>query len=259
MKLNIPNNSGPQRDAAILERIHQGNFEITWTEVTSSIEGHTATFQVFADALKIEGVRFGAGAGLAQKIADTLGCSLLTPKLLELLYMQRAVTIPPFPMYDATKMMTTEWFEAHSAKIDAELVIKGYAGGIVQTTGKPWMISNDLLLHPGHSENYGWFCPPGTGVNYRGCTTYASVGIPNIRVLQQPGWAHGLDQADYSETVTLVSLACDVDGQATDLRTVLQDKELAPLASHQGVLRCLRQPGVPEPTDRAITLPEIAV
>jgi hypothetical protein len=243
---DLPNGAGAARNQAILDHLSRGELDFTFSPVKSTAGNHSAVFQVMTDAVKLGGVRIAAGAKLAQQIADVLGCLLLTPKLLDLTYAARAVTIGPQLEYDPQKMLTSEWWKKHSAAIDAALAKAGYRSGIVQTTGKPWMISNALEQHVGHGENYGWHCPPGTGASYQGAPAYQSVTMPTIRVLQQPGWAHALDEDDYSETVTLVHRSCVVDGVAMDLaKDVLPSKELAPLASHEGPLRILRQPGVP--------------
>ncbi len=234
------------RESAILVRVQNGTADpIAWSAITSTIAGHAATFYVMSDALKIDGVRPGMSARGAQLVADNLGAMLLTPKLLDLAYAQRAVTIPPELMYDDNRMMTNAWFVRQSAAVDAAIAAAGYSSGIVQTVGKPWMISNALEAHAGHGENYGWHTPPGTGATYKGAPTYASVTLPGVRVLQQPGWTHDFAfQADYAETCVLLRADCVVDGVARKTGDVLQDATLCALGSHEGPLRIIRQPGV---------------
>ena len=67
--------------------------------------GSRLKLAVMADALKLGGVRVGAGAGLAQQIADVLGAMLLTPKVLDLMYAARAVTVAPMLQFDAQQML----------------------------------------------------------------------------------------------------------------------------------------------------------
>jgi hypothetical protein len=239
---------GPARDAQVLAHLNAGDLDpVAWVPLKSEIAGHTGQFLVMADALKLGGVRFGAGAMLAQQLADGMGAMLLTPKLLDMMYEQAAVQIPPFPDFNATMMENSSWFVKHSGRIDAAIKAAGYTTGIVQTIGKPWMISNALLSHPGKAENYGWHLPPGTKSPWKGIAIYPSV-TTKAMVIQQPGWAHGLDQADYSETVQLVNRWCVVDGVKRDLADVLMDPALSFLASHEGPLNkgVLRQPGVPQ-------------
>jgi hypothetical protein len=233
---------------AVLSAVTSGQYEMPYADVTNTYKGHTATFRMSADALKINGVRYGMGAGLMQQVADALGCLLPTARLRDLLYMQRAITILPetssivgIPIASTA----TADMVKHSAAIDAAIEKAG-GSGIVQTTGKPWILTNDLLTHPGKACNYGWNVP-GTGSSWLGVYVARPASDPSLpfRVIQDPGYAHGLDQADFSETCTIVHRACIVDGAPMDLADLLVDPVLCYLASHEGPMKLLRQPGVP--------------
>ena len=242
--LDLPDASGPARDALILKHVIAGDAVYSWVPLVVSPR---LTIHVMSDALKLGGVRVGAGAGLAQQVADVLGAMLLTPKVLELMFNARAITIPPETQYDATQMLLTHWFVKESQRIDAAIADAGGlpAGGIAQTVGKPWMISNLLLAHPGKSVNYGWNLPLGTANPWLGVPLYPSVTNTSL-VIQQPSYFHVLNEADYAETILLMHQECLLDGTWTKLATVLADPALAPLVSHEGVLRVFRQPGVPQ-------------
>jgi hypothetical protein len=61
-------------------------------------------------------------------------------------------------------------------------------------------------------------------------------------------------------------LTCAANGsvEEIDLHDVASDRELAPLISHEGVLRVLRQPSVPEPKptvadDGSILMPPLVI
>lgn len=223
----------------ILEQIKAGNFEVTWGTIKSSIAGHTGEFRVFADALKIGGVRISVSAYLEQTIADMLGCTLLTPKLSDMIWQQRNVTLLPTPQPITS---SSEGMIAHSKRIDAQLAAQGNPSGIYCTVGKNWVIDNDLLQHPGRAENYGWSF---AGNSFGGQSWGAAV-TPGLRLIQDRGWMHDPSHIDYSQDCVLVSKACLIDGQPANLVNVLQDATLAPLVSHQGPLKITRQPGVPE-------------
>lgn len=254
----LPEGPGPDRDAYILDAAQSGALAYTWAHINAEIPGHKATFAVFADAAKVDGVRVGVGARILQQIADTLGCSLLTPRVQDMMYEQAAVRILPYLDWDqgqtftwqgkpVAKMQSTTWFRKSTAGIDALLKKAGYTGGLVQTMGKPWQLDNDLLIHPGRAENYGLYVPASSlsGGKYGGVTPERSVSLPNVYCLQGRGWAHTLDQDDYSELIVLMSRNCVVDDKVMDVVDVMKDATLAPLLSHQGVLRVFRQPGVP--------------
>ena len=269
--MDLPANSGPARTKAIFEAICDGHFEVEWAEITSTFNGHTATFYVFADALKIDGVRVNVSAELEQRIADRLGCMLLTPKLADLIYEQAERTgiillphvISEWRGANAPCSTLTADMLTHSAKIDEDLVGKDVFGKVIATLGKHWVLDNDLQVHPGRAMNYGWYLP-GTETHWKGIpleiwATLAKVSGLYRRIIQGKGTQHGLGQDDYSQICVLASFYCLVDGQASDLRTVLQDPQLAGLANHGGVLHMLRQPGVPEEPAGTIIMPEIRI
>jgi hypothetical protein len=234
----------PARDAFILDAVKNGQADVRWAFVRTSYQGHEGEFRVFADALKVQGVRVTLTAPGKQRVADAMGCLLLTLKLADLIWAQRQVTISPFPMssteHDLLVMSTVARMIEHSQKIDAAIAaLPSPPEGIVSTVGKHWVIDDalDLPSHKGRAENYGWHNLK-TGPS---CATPA--GGPGCHVIQDPGWRHDLGHTDYSQTCTLVSRECRVDGQARDLVDVLRDPVLAFLASHKGAMRVLRQPG----------------
>jgi hypothetical protein len=223
--------SAPQ----VLDAVTSGEAAPDYAELNVSGGGHDMTLLVFADALKVQGIRIAVSATLEQQIADALGCLLLTPRLADLVWLARARTLLPIPGDVVARTDRQE-----SAAIDAALGDAPGPSQIVQTVGKHWVISNALLTHPGRAENYGWHFPGATW----GGQSWESAVTPGLRVVQGQGWAHDPTHLDYSQTCVLVHRACRVDGADRDLVDVLQDPALAPLISHEGPLRILRQPGV---------------
>lgn len=257
--MDLPPNHGPDRDATILHRVVVGQYDtIDIATVTSTYDGHSAEFTVFADALKMDGVRVNVSANLQQQIADVLGCSLLTPKLVDLLWLQRNVTLLPSPQPISA---STQAMVDHSARIDKMLNAQGNPTGIIQTVGKFWVLDNDLLTHPGRAMNYGWHFEGASCQGISGEITASLIKDARgqyVRLIQGRGTAHDIHHSDYSQQCILVSRACVVDGKSRDILDILADPVLAPLASHQGVLRVLRQPGVPE-VPGVTTLPVITI
>jgi hypothetical protein len=237
----------PAYAPTILAAVVAGEALIRWGTVTSTANGHTATFRVFADALMIQGVRCGVSAFLAQQIADVLDCRLLTPKLADLVWQGRGTTLVPYPLVhtaeDTRHMASWAWMIRESSLIDGALTKVANPSGIVQTVGKHWCLDNDLLLHPGKAENYGWHF---SGPTFGGSAFEPAVTLP-LRVIQGRGWAHPPTHVDASQTCVLVWRNCVVDGQAALLDDVLQSSTLSALVSHQGPLKILRQPGTPTP------------
>lgn len=195
---------------------------------------------VFADALKVNGIRVAVTAQEAQEVADVLGALLTTPRIEDLIWQQADVRIEPHPG-DVVRKTAAQ----HSAEIDRDLAGRT---GLIVTCGKSWVLTN--ALRPGRAANYGWH---GTAA------AYPSATIPGIKVWQPLGTAHNAAHRDYSQTLRLVRRACEVDGRNADLGMVLQDPELARHVSHEGPLRLLRQPGVETPGSRAPTEPMLAL
>lgn len=237
---------------AILAAVQAGNYVVSWGTVTSTYKGHTAQFRVFSDAMKMDvagpdgvvhsNVRISVSAYLEQQIADVLGCSLLTPKLADMLWEQRNVTLLPTPRV-ITSM--TNWMVTNSQAIDAQLSAQGNPVGICQTVGKHWVIDASETQHASKGENYGWhFAKSFGGSVWAACASDPT--NQNCREIQDPGWFHDMHHLDYSQTCCLVSRLCMLDGVQVDIHSILSDAALAPLASHNGVITYLRQPGVPD-------------
>lgn len=188
----------PERLEAIYQEILNGHYDAPeWADVTSEIPDHTATFHVFADALKIDGVRVNVSAEYEQKIADALGCSLLTPKLADLIWLQKTALLTPYPM---TITSSVQGMLTHSANIDKGLAAIGYTSGLICTVGKHWVIDNAIATN-GKACNYGWHF---NGQSYQGITgeTCASlIKDPKTgmyyRLIQGRGTAHDMYHADY--------------------------------------------------------------
>jgi hypothetical protein len=246
--LNLPAQPGAARDAAILSYIKGGDYETQWSEVTSTVGVHTGTFRVFADALKIQGVRITMSAYLEQTVADMLGASLLTTKLADLIYAQRVLTLSPHTQTPDATMVSTAVMEKQSAWIDAQLSAAGFSGtGIVSTVGKHWCISQAWKTNPstaGKALNYGFHFIG----SFQGQTWAPSVSLPGVRVVQNLGWAHADQEVDYSQNCVLVARTCFVDGVSRDIHDIFQDPVLSSLVSAEGPLTVLRQPGVPVAT-----------
>lgn len=245
----LPRNAGPAREQAILDAVQAGDYDVPWASVTSSHEGHTATFFVFGDALKVEGCRVNVTAQTQQSIADTLDCMLLTPKLADLIWMQREVSLRPQIVRPFG--IDTQAMETHSSMIDAQLAKLANPYGLISTVGKHWVVDNGLLpprVIQGApvAMNYGWhFSGPtfdGSGFEITASRVQDEAGRL-VRLIQGKGTKHNMLHVDYSQTCVLVSLNCKIDGSDMRLDDVLRDGKLAPLANHDGVLQVLRQPG----------------
>lgn len=247
---NIPQKADDSREDALLAQVHQGNYELHLSTITSEHNGRRAEFFVFSDALKIDGVRINVRASTQQLIADALDCSLLTAKLADLMWAQRTVTLPPFPRGNTKGMDSLQAMIDHSKKIDNALEKLGNPTGLIGTVGKHWILDNaiagKLLYGVEAACNYGWHFE-GQSFERQAFEVTASqmkdASGKFCRLIQGRGTRHDRNHTDYSQVCVLVSNDCLVDGVSTRLPDLLVDPNLAPLASHQGVLKVLRQPG----------------
>jgi len=255
MMEGCPSGACRARDKWILDAVASGRYAATFSEVISTHGGDEARFYVFSDALKVDGVRVNVSAELQQQVADLIGCLLLTPRVADLIWAQREVTVQPHPRQITSD---TAAMVDHSQKIDAELArMSGSpAGKLICTVGKHWVIDNDLLLHKGRAENYGWHFD---GPNFQGIKGEVTAtglldndGVP-VRLIQGRGWAHDMREVDYSQTCVLWSSTCLLNGRRAPVEALLKDPRLAPLASHSGAMDIVRQPGV-APLQAAIVL-----
>ncbi len=106
-----------KREPILHSWIEQGLGEYAWGQVTTG----DLTFFVFADALQFAGVRVNASATLLQQIADRLDCSLLTPRMADLVFASASKVITPIPLQAGAQMASTQWMLDESDKIAAKL------------------------------------------------------------------------------------------------------------------------------------------
>lgn len=246
---DFPPRSGPARNAYLLAAIDDGRIVPVWRALTVTGGGHTATFFVLADALKLDGVRLSTSAYNLQQIADKLKASLMTPRIIDWAFLKADVAIPPQTIYPPDDSVAA--LEKESQKIDE--AIWAATGGIgatdsqlVAPLGKNWVVSNALLgAKLGHAALYGWamvrgYKPP-VGVFPRPGTL---LGISNIQPLATP---HDMNYTDYAMESSLVRRDAVLDGRPVDIWSLMQspDPSIVALVSHEGPLKILRQPGVP--------------
>ncbi len=231
----------PERSKQILKRVEEGTIQYGYTYVDSIYNNHVANFKVFSDALKIDGYRVNVTAEDQQKIADILGCSLLTAKLSDMIWDQARIRVSPCirPITSSVKAMLE-----HSTAIDKKIGENQNTKLLISTVGKDWIIDN-TMNSPGKAINHGW--------HFEGASCQGIAGNINPSLLKNPktkqywkliqavGTRHGSNHSDYSQVCRLVKLECIVDGKSMLFHDLLRDKELAPLASHCGPIKNVKQ------------------
>lgn len=242
---------GEGTDRAVLQAVQDGIAQLEFATIDASFGGHSAKFQVFRDALRVDGVRVAVSAACSERIAGALGCALITPKISDLIWAQARQLAPrPRGLWlagNALQIHQTLAMVEHSRALDA----LGAHEGLLADVGKDWCMTNLLVNKPEKACNYGWHV---RGQFFAGLRAHASATLEGAFVVQPLGTVHNRNHVDYSQTVRLVRLECTVDGRPANLLDLLRDPELAGLASHEGPLRTLELALVPgSPTAPAPT------
>jgi hypothetical protein len=220
------------RDAAILAA--RDRWEFDFATVTIESGSTRIVVPVFADALKIDGVRVTLTARCEQLVADALDCAMLSPLLVDAVHSQADVRVPGLTDVSDYTMGSNRVMLSHDARVNALIPQGTPRFALVSSMGKDWVLDNSLEKHPTKACNYGLIYPN---------ATYASV-TGRWRVAQQPGTAHTPDHWDYSQVCRLASRRCLVDGVERDLLDLYRDPTLGRALNVGGPLRVVRQPGV---------------
>lgn len=229
------------REKYIFDQVLAGNFDAEWVPLEFSSGGRTIKFNVMNDALKIDGIRVNVSAELQQKLADVFNASLLTTHIADLMFINATHRVEPCPM---TISSTVDSMIKHSKMVDGKVGFN--VTGLVASPGKHWILDKKLDLNPRRACNYGWHF---VGTNYKGIKGHPTGSKQNklngstISVIQPNATAHDMKHSDYSQICQLVSQACWIDGVIHRLSDVLQDPTNCDLATANGPLSFVRQPG----------------
>lgn len=237
------------------------DLEFCFVPVRSGEGAKTLKIQVTHDAIKIRdtGFRQPATAAQMQRLADRLDCMLLTPLVVDLVWRQAKVRFDAVVNVDG-KIVAGLSVEDYNDAVDE--CVSDSGGPVLELTacvGKYWVVCNALARDPKAlrygkrtAANYGWF-------SSRAPRSRRGVTGGDIHPWQTIGTAHNDEHVDPSQVVRLMHRKAELfeDGavREVDLRDIAVDPVLVPLLNHDGILRVLRQPSVPEPTG-VIVMPE---
>jgi hypothetical protein len=230
------------REREIYEQVTSGNVpeffrKLAPVTVTNVNEGktNTATYYVAPDYVAVgsdeDHFLTPMTPMTAQRIADQLGCSLPTRKMVNDIYAAATVKLAPSPMTPGARMITVPQFAEHNAIVrkqrDAQLA-EYPLGALVAGDKKDIVITARLATNANRVAIYGWHQTNGAAIQplYLG---HASV------------WA------DYSHGVRLVQQKMTVNGDKTTVAEVLANPALAGLLSDEGVVASSRYETNPIP------------
>jgi len=156
------------------------------------------------------------GLETALTVADRFGFVLPTARMVDAIYRQAAIKLPPRPLPPSDRMRTTGYFLDHERQLQGQLREQAATpGALVAGHKKDLVLTERLRRKPGRVAIYGW---------------HRSDGQP----IQPLSTVHGARYADYSHGVRLVSKVAYVDGKARPLAHLLKDPQLAPVLNDEG-------------------------
>lgn len=156
-------------------------------------------------------------------VAARFGFVLPTARIVDAIYDQAEVRLPPQPLPPTDAMRSTAYYLTHDALVSAQLAVQGAApGDLVAGDKKDLVLTNELRAKPERIAIYGW---------------HVSSGHP----IQPLSLWHGKHYADYSHGVRLVSEIVLVNGMQRSLHDVMGDPKLAPIVSGEGPIPFTRE------------------
>lgn len=224
------------REQQIVKQVLSGNVpdslrylhEITFTTpVVDSVpilrKPHVVSLWVACDYVSIGDnerfLRMPMGPLAAQEIADSLGCVLPTPLMVDRIHEASQGIIEFFPFRPVSDRNCKPMvFEDSNNAIGALMRARGYQfGQFISGLKKDIVITGKLMNNPRYEKNvaiYGWHRKDGTPV--------------------QPVYVKHVNYyVDYSHGVRLVGKQCTVDGKVMDIPTILQSPEWHRLLSNE--------------------------
>ena len=217
-----------EREDLIVKEITSGNIPeflkkfvpVKTVQRDSTGRKHKVTFFVTADYLAVgnnlDYFTIPMGPISAQKIADSMGTSLPTPKVVDIIYEKSKLKLEPFNYIPrGNRNETPDILNDHSRVIQAQIKASGNMPGIFVAGTKKDIVISSKLSDPKRTHHvtiYGWHRLNGVAI-------------------QPPTNVHIDIYVDYSHGVRLISNRVIVDGKEYDYRKLLSDPLLHTLLS----------------------------
>jgi hypothetical protein len=220
---------GRERDEVVLAELARGNLPdflrelkpVTLTSRDRHGVRHLATVCVMPDYLAVgsdeDFVRLPLGFRAATRVARDFGFILPTRKIVDAVYQQAALRLPPMPMRPGREMVSTRYVAAHNETIE-RVRREQRLGELVSGHKKDLVLTKRLLTRRGRVAIYGWHQRPG-------------------HPIQPLSTVHGARYADYSHGVRLVSDTVLLNGRSRSIYEVLSDRAVANTLTHEGIIR----------------------
>ncbi|MCG6955423.1 MAG: hypothetical protein LJF04_05460 [Gemmatimonadetes bacterium] len=192
--------------------------------VTGRVEGHehSVTFWVAPDYLAVgsdsDSFVIPLSARTGQRIADLVGGSLPTPRMVDAVWSSAEARLAPIRLEPGDSMATVRYFERHDRLVEAQRALYGVSPEAFVAGDKlDVVVTPTVFTNPGKVALYGWHRPDG-------------------RPIRALFTEHRDDRVVFSHGLRLVDRRVTVDGRRRDLWEVLRDPSVAPLLSRRGVV-----------------------
>ncbi|MFN9773343.1 MAG: hypothetical protein ACK54X_12080 [Burkholderiales bacterium] len=220
--------SESDRDRAIRDEVLAGNLpdflrRPVPVELARNADGRTGprvTVCVLPDYLAIgtddDHVRVPMSLHAALEVARAFDFTLPTRRLVDAIYAQARVKLPPQPLPAGDSMRSTGYFVRHDAIVRSQRdADPSPAGALTAGHKKDLVLTNALWRMPGRLALYGWHRGPSAPI-------------------QPLSLVHGARYADYSHGIRLVATTAFVDGLPRSIFEVLRDPALSTALSDEG-------------------------
>jgi len=228
----------PQREQAIYQEVFDGNVPlslrkfcpVTVTNITEEMT-NIGTFYVAPDYLAVGSdsnyLLMPISGNTAQRIADKIGCTLPTRKMVDAIYAAAEVKLAPSPIAPTAAMTTVPVFVQHNETVRAEraAVLDAYPlGALVAGHKKDVVVTTRLNTATNKIAIYGWH------------------RLTNGVAIQPLYLGHVSWWVDYSQCIRFISYWMTVNGERKTVPEVLADPKLCGLISDEGVITNARYP-----------------
>jgi hypothetical protein len=155
---------------------------------------------------------------VSKKIADSIGCTLPTRKMVNDIYAQSVLKLSPLTIPASGTMSSVQAFEQHNLMVGGQR--SSFTNSLGTLTGgdkKDVVISNQIYTTANRVVIYGW---------------HTAVGSP----IQPLSNVHGDTYMDYSHGIRLVQNAVIYNGVPNTVKGILQSSTLNSLLSDEGTM-----------------------
>jgi hypothetical protein len=226
--------SDDEREQAILQQLLEGNIptflrHLTAVHLTGPVEGRRVTdltVCVSPDYLAVGSDEnfflVPMRLSTALTVAGRFSFTLPTTRIVDAIYSQARMHLPPQPLPAGDTMRTTAYYWRHNELVQEQRDnTASELGELTAGDKKDLVLTNRLWTHPLRVAIYGWHRIDGSPI-------------------QPLSTVHGFRYADYSHGVRLVSETVYVDKRPESLLRVLQDPMLASVVSSEGKIHNAR-------------------